>query len=111
MFMLSLKYYLRADGSSPFRTWFESLNDIAHARVTRYLTRLEQGNTSNVKAIGEGVSELKVDFGPGYRIYFGMDGRTVVILLGGGTKKRQDEDILSAQGAWRDYKARTKNKD
>lgn len=109
--MLTLKVYLRADGSSPFRSWFDDLDDAANARVTRFLTRLEQGNTSNVKAVGEGVSELKIDFGPGYRIYFGMDGRTLVILLGGGTKKKQNDDIAAAQGAWADYKKRTKKKE
>lgn len=84
---------------------------MAHARVTRHLTRLEVGNTSNVKSVGEGVNELKVDFGPGYRVYFGLDGRTVIILLGGGTKKRQDEDVDAAKTAWKDYKQRTKRKD
>lgn len=106
--MLTLRVYLREDGSCPFRGWFDDLDDAAHARVTRYLTRLEQGNTSNVKPIGEGVSELKIDFGPGYRVYFGMDGRTLVILLGGGTKKRQNDDIKAAQTGWADYKRRTR---
>ncbi len=59
-----------------------------------------------MKPVGEGVSELKIDFGPGYRVYFGMDGRTLVILLGGGTKKRQRGDISAAQDAWTDYKKR-----
>ena len=66
------------------------------------LTRLELGNTSNVKGVGRGVFELKVDFGPGYRIYFGKDGSEIVILLGGGTKKRQDRDIDTAQARWQD---------
>ena len=106
--MLTMRVYQRADGSSPFRGWFDDLDDTAHARVTRFLTRLEQGNTSNVKPVGEGVSELKIDFGPGYRVYFGMDGRTLVILLGGGTKKRQNNDIAAAKDAWADYKQRKK---
>ncbi len=59
-----------------------------------------------MKPVGEGVSELKIDFGPGYRVYFGMDGRTLVILLGGGTKKRQRGDISAVQDAWTDYKKR-----
>jgi putative addiction module killer protein len=70
------------------------------------LARLEAGNTSNVKSVGEGVNELKVDFGPGYRVYFGWDGQELVILLGGGTKKRQSSDIKTAQGYWSDYKTR-----
>jgi len=106
--MLTLRVYLRVDGASPFQQWFERLDDIAHARITRHLTRLELGNTSNVKGVGEGVSELKIDFGPGYRVYFGMDGRTLVILLGGGTKKKQAADIKNAQDAWRDYRSRRK---
>jgi putative addiction module killer protein len=65
---------------------------------------MEQGNLSNVKSVGEGVLEYRVDFGPGYRIYFGRDGDTIVILLTGGTKKRQQRDIDAAQASWRDYK-------
>jgi putative addiction module killer protein len=65
---------------------------------------LEQGNFSNVKSVGEGVLEFRIDFGPGYRVYFGRDGETVVILLTGGTKKRQQRDIEAAHAYWRDYK-------
>jgi len=64
------------------------------------------GNTSNVKGVGGGLSELRIDFGPGYRVYFGWDGKTVVILLGGGTKKRQQSDIESARMRWLDYRVR-----
>jgi putative addiction module killer protein len=70
--------------------------------------RLEGGNTSNIKRIGGGVQEIRIDFGPGYRIYFGVDGSDIVILLAGGTKKRQDKDIEMAQKRWADYKARKK---
>ena len=65
---------------------------------------MEQGNFSNAKAVGEGVLEYKIDFGPGYRVYFGRDGDTIVILLTGGTKKRQQRDIDAAKAYWRDYK-------
>jgi putative addiction module killer protein len=68
------------------------------------------GNTSNAKSVGAGVFELKVNFGPGYRVYFGKDGHEIVILLGGGTKKRQLRDIEAAQDRWRDYKDRKKGK-
>jgi putative addiction module killer protein len=64
------------------------------------------GNLSNVEPVGEGVSEYKLDWGPGYRIYFGQDGQTLVILLGGGFKKRQRKDIKAAKAAWADYKKR-----
>ena len=68
--------------------------------------RLTQGNRSHVKGVGGGVVELKVDFGPGYRIYFGQDGAMLVILLAGGTKRRQSEDIMTAKARWNEYKAR-----
>jgi putative addiction module killer protein len=70
------------------------------------LYRLEIGNFSNVKGVGEGVFERRIDFGPGYRIYFGKDGETVVILLGGSGKQRQQEAIATAQERWADYKRR-----
>ncbi len=70
------------------------------------LSRLANGNVSNVKAVGGGVSELKIDFGPGYRVYFGREGNAVVVLLGGGTKKRQQADIAAAQERWSDYRSR-----
>jgi putative addiction module killer protein len=74
------------------------------AKITRAIARMEQGNFSNVKSVGEGVLEYKIDFGPGYRVYFGRDGDTIVILLTGGTKKRQQRDIEAAHGYWQDYK-------
>jgi putative addiction module killer protein len=70
------------------------------------LERLADGNTSNVKALGGGVSELKIDFGPGYRIYFGREGSEIIVLLGGGTKKRQQNDIAEALTRWTEYKGR-----
>jgi putative addiction module killer protein len=68
--------------------------------------RIQQGRLSNVKAVGTGVYEYRVDFGPGYQIYFGRDGDRLVILVGGGTKKRQQQDISTAQARWQDYKQR-----
>jgi len=67
------------------------------------------GNLSNTKGVGKGVLEYKIDFGPGYRIYFGKDGERLVILIGGGTKKRQDNDIAAAQVCWADYKRRKRH--
>ena len=95
-----------ADGISPFRRWFDDLDAQAAAFVTTAIERLREGNTSNVKSIGEGAAELKINRGPGYRIYFGWDGKTVVILLGGGTKRGQQKDIEAALRRWRDYKKR-----
>jgi putative addiction module killer protein len=74
--------------------------------VTAALTRIEGGNFSKVKSVGGGVFERLIDFGPGYRVYFGKDGDTIVILLGGGTKKRQSRDIETARERWKDYKQR-----
>jgi putative addiction module killer protein len=75
-------------------------------KLRQQIRRLELGNLSNVKGVGAGVFEYRIDFGPGYRVYFGKDGDTVVILLAGGTKKRQDKDIADAHERWADYKKR-----
>jgi putative addiction module killer protein len=85
------------------------LDAIAAAKVTIALTRIERGNLSNVKGVGTGVLEYRIDSGPGYRIYFGKDGNRLVILIGGGTKKRQDRDIAEAQVCWADYKRRKRH--
>ncbi|HEY4356704.1 MAG TPA: type II toxin-antitoxin system RelE/ParE family toxin [Acidobacteriaceae bacterium] len=106
--MISLQEYLDAAGRNPYRAWFDGLDVPAATKVAVALERILLGNTSSFKAVGEGVSECKIDFGPGYRIYFGKDGDRLVILLGGGTKKRQSSDITDAQKAWREYKARKK---
>jgi putative addiction module killer protein len=89
--------YIDVAGASPYRDWFESLNAPAAAKVTVALTRIELGNLSNVKSVGAGVQEYRIDFGPGYRVYFGRDGDRLVILLAGGTKSRQQRDIVTAQ--------------
>lgn len=68
--------------------------------------RMRQGNLSNAKAVGAGVHEYRIDFGPGYRVYFGRDRARIVILLAGGTKQRQAEDIRVAQARWGEYKRR-----
>jgi len=104
--MLELRYYLASDGESPFEDWFSGLDAAAGAKVAVALARLEQGNLSNVRGVGEGVLEYKIDWGPGYRVYFGRDGDLVVILLAGGTKRRQEKDIEAAKVYWKDYKQR-----
>ncbi len=105
---MRVEEYLTKEGKSPFEVWFLKLNARAAAKVTTAVARLESGNTSNVKALGSGINEYKIDFGPGYRIYFGYDGTTLVILLAGGTKKRQQSDIETAKDRWKDYKQRKK---
>ncbi len=104
--MIIVREYIDVNGRSIFAKWFEDLNAPAAAKVTTALVRIERGNFSNVKSVGSGVYEYKIDFGPGYRIYFGKDGETIVILLGGGTKRLQNKDIEIAQYHWNDYKRR-----
>ena len=101
---IEIQEYLDDFGRSVFGRWFDGLNAVAAARVTVALTRLGQGNFSNVEGVGAGVYELKIDFGPGYRVYFGKDGERIVILLGGSAKKRQSAAIAAAQAAWADYR-------
>lgn len=98
--------YLDERGRSPYAEWFDNLSANAAAKVATALYRLEGGNFSNVKGVGEGVFERRIDFGPGYRIYFGKHGESLVILLGGSGKQRQREAIAAAQERWADYKRR-----
>src|SRR5271156_5925700 len=85
---------------------FDRLNSEAAAKAAIAVVRIQQGNLSNVKGVGSGVFEYRIDFGPGYRIYFGKDGDRLVILIGGGSKKRQQGDIEMALARWQDYKLR-----
>ena len=106
--MIEVRQYTTETGKSPFRKWFDGLNSVATAKVTIALERLADGKVSNVKAVGAGVSEYKIDFGPGYRIYFGKEGDKLVVLVAGASKKRQSQDIAAAKGRWADYKKRKK---
>lgn len=99
-----IQQYITVLGINPFEKWFSKLNPIAAAKIATALYRLEMGNYSNVKNLRDGIFEYKVDFGPGYRIYFGQDGEELVILVGGGTKKQQDKDIETAKKHWAEYK-------
>jgi len=102
--------YVDADGRSPYAVWFDSLDATAAAKVAAALYRLEAGNFSNVKGVGAGVFERTIDFGPGYRIYFGKAGHDLVILVGGSSKRRQSAAIAEAQERWQDYKRRAARK-
>ncbi len=86
--MIEIEEYEDANGNSPFAKWFNGLKAQEALKVNTYVTRMEQGNLSQVKSVGNGVSELVIDWGPGYRVYLGKDGEKLVILLGGGTKKK-----------------------
>jgi putative addiction module killer protein len=91
-------------GRSPFAEWFDGLDAVTAARVDRYIRRLEAGNFGAAKPLREGVFELRLDFGPGYRVYYGREGRTIIILLGGGSKRRQETEIAAAVQRWKRYK-------
>ena len=97
--------YLREEGSSPYREWFDDLSSQAAAKVATATLRLEMGNTSSVKWLGP-IGEYRIDWGPGYRIYLAKDGDTLIVLLGGGTKRGQQTDIERAKALWANYKAR-----
>jgi putative addiction module killer protein len=105
---MEIRESLDRQGRSPFAQWFENLNAPAAAKVTVAVARMELGNFSNSKSVGEDVFEYGIDFGPGYRIYFGKDGETIVILVAGGTKNRQHRDIDDAKRRWQEYKDRRK---
>lgn len=107
--MVEVLEYLDQKGNSPFADWFNGLDAQAAAKVSTALAKLGLGNWSNVKGVGGGVYERVIDFGPGYRVYFGKDGDRLVILLAGGTKKRQETDIINAKERWQDYKQRKRS--
>jgi len=101
--------YETIEGGCPYVTWFESLRDQrAKQRIGARIRRVESGNFGDSKTVGEGVVELRIDYGPGYRVYFGRDGNKAVILLIGGDKGTQTKDIATAKNYWKDYKARKK---
>jgi putative addiction module killer protein len=104
--VIQVRQYVDRLGRNPFERWFEGLDEKTQARITIAMDRLERGNFSTVKGAGSGVFEMRMDFGPGYRIYFGKDGERLVILVGGGTKRRQQADIEAAQALWKEYKER-----
>lgn len=108
---VEVREYLDPAGRSPFAQWFAGLNAVAAAKITVALTRLEARNFSNVKGVGGGIFEYKIDFGPGYRVYFGKDGERLVILVGGSSKKGQSQAIAAAQLLWAAYKKAKARKD
>lgn len=109
--MVDLVVYVTEEGKTPFDDWFHKLDTAAALKVRTALARIETGNLGDVKPVGQGVSERRITFGPGYRVYFGQDGDKLVILLCGGTKKRQSKDIEQAKVLWDDYKNRIQKGD
>ncbi len=101
-----LHNYQTAHGKEPFQEWLRSLRDReGRAKIRIRLNRLEQGNLGKHRALGRGLIELKIDFGPGYRVYLGEDGKRDVVLLWGGDKSTQEADIEKARAYWGDYNA------
>jgi putative addiction module killer protein len=109
--MFEVRHYLTAAGVNPFADWFGALADRqAQARVRARIDRLQRGLFGDSKPCGEGVWELRIDWGPGYRLYYARAGEALILLLLGGDKRRQGEDIRRARGYWHDYQQRTKAK-
>ncbi len=102
---MRVKEYVAYDGSIPFKKWFDGLNSLAAAKVSIALVRIELGNTSNIKWFS-GLGEYVIDWGPGYRIYLFQDGQDLIVLLGGGTKARQQRDIDRARRLLNEYRSR-----
>lgn len=104
--MVEVREYIDSRGRSPFSRWFNSLDSASAAKVRTVLARIEAGNLADVRGLGGGLLERRVHTGPGYRVYFGRDGDSLVILLGGGAKARQHQDIDDARRLWREYRRR-----
>lgn len=102
-----IQNYLTAEGRSPYEEWLDSLRDTrARHKIDNGLRRIQLGNLGDYRSVGEGVFELRIDYGSGYRVYFGQVGTTIVLLLCGGDKSTQAQDIRKAQEYWRDYERR-----
>lgn len=100
-----LQEYLTADGRSPFTEWLRELKDrTARARIRVRLNRIQLGNFGDCRSLGDDLHEIRVDHGPGYRVYFGRSGNTVVVLLCGGDKRAQSRDIDRARSYWDEYR-------
>ncbi len=109
-FPYTIAYYLTETGGKPFKDWLDNLKDItARQKVRIRLDRVRLGNLINNRSVGEGVYELKIDFGPGYRMYYALEKKTVILLLLGGDKKTQRTDIVFAKQYWKDHKRRMSN--
>ena len=103
---IELREYIDAGGRNHFRRWISKLDAAIRARVIKSVLRMVEGNLSAAKPEGEGVSALRIDSGPGYRVYFGQDGDLLILLLAGGTKRRLEDDIQLARTLWIEYKGR-----
>jgi len=108
---MKVEYYITADGKKPLTKWLDRLKDAkAKAAIIQRIFRLTVDLFGDVKPVGEGVSELRVDVGKGYRVYYARSGNEIVLLLCGGDRKTQDADIKTAKEYWNDYKNRKKDR-
>ena len=106
--MFLLKHYVNSKGLDLFGAWLDSLRDKqARARVAARMLRLQNGNFGDCKPVGAGVWELRIDWGPVYRVYYALADRKVVLLCEGGDKRSQQEDIASAIARWKDWQSRS----
>jgi putative addiction module killer protein len=102
-------FYADDNEREPFTEWLDNLRDtVGRQRILTRLVRLEQDNYGDYRPVGEGVNELRMFFGPGYRVYFGEDGEDIVVLLCGGDKDRQQDNIRQAKSYWKEYNKREK---
>lgn len=109
-FPYGIEYYLTESGGKPFKEWLDGLRDItARQKVRIRLDRVRLGNLGKNRSVGEGVYELKIDYGPGYRVYYGLDKKIIVLLLLGGDKSSQKKDVSQARAYWADYRRRNLN--
>jgi putative addiction module killer protein len=100
---LIVREYVTREGKRPFGLWVAMLDGVVKARIEARLVRFKSGNLGDHKPLLDGLWEARLVFGPGYRIYFGKDGEALIVLLGGGSKATQRQDIRRARQLWRNY--------
>lgn len=106
----TINYYFTGKGEKPFKIWLDQLKNISARNTIRIrIDRVRLGNFGDKRLVGKGVFELKIDHGPGYRVYYALEGKAVVLLLIGGDKSTQGKDITRAQEYWMDHKRRIKD--
>jgi putative addiction module killer protein len=105
-----LVIYADPTGYEPFQEWIDELRDLKGRRlIIKRLLRVQEGNFGDAEPIGEGLSELRIFFGPGYRVYFGEDAGNIILILCGGDKSTQSRNITNAKSYWKEYKSRAKS--
>ena len=111
MAVIRIVQYVSRDGKDRFGEWLRAQPSLVRTRVQARINRIRMGNFGDYRGLGQGISELRIHSGPGYRVYYGRDGNHLVILLAGGTKRRQAGDIARAQALWREYKQEKQDAD